>query len=383
MQAESKQKILIITGLFHPFIGGAEIECQNLAKKLISRGHTVTILTGYADGLPPFELINGIPVYRKIRGWHLFELTYMISVLLLLWRHRKSFNHILCFGLYLYTAPAVLFARCTGKTALLRLKCSGLSGDFQCLSQLKSGNFIIGCSKLAHRVLAVSKEIGQDLLLQGFAKKKIFPILNSVDIEKFHPAGATAPSDLPCISFIGRLDNQKGVDIFLQALKILADKGIVFHACIVGDGPSRQELIHDAKRLSLDHIQFAGMQQDVAPFYRQTVILALPSRYEGLPHVALEAMACGLAIVGSSVGGIPEVLDPEDTVKAMPEAYRICKNGILVPPDSPVELAAAIQHLIDDTALRQQLGANAREYIEEHYALDAVADQYLKLIASL
>ena len=121
MQTHLTQKILIITGLFHPFIGGAERECQNLAKKLISQGHCVTIMTGYVEGLPPFEMVEGIPVYRKIRGWHLFELTYMISVLLLLWRHRKSFNHILCFGLYLYTAPAVLFALCTGKKALLRL----------------------------------------------------------------------------------------------------------------------------------------------------------------------------------------------------------------------------------------------------------------------
>ena len=384
MQTHLTQKILIITGLFHPFIGGAERECQNLAKKLISQGHCVTIMTGYVEGLPPFEMVEGIPVYRKIRGWHLFELTYMISVLLLLWRHRKSFNHILCFGLYLYTAPAVLFALCTGKKALLRLKCSGISGDFQCLSQLKSENFIIGCSKLAHRVLAVSNEIEQDLLLRGFAKKKVFHILNSVDIEKFHPLANSKLSNIPCISFIGRLDRQKGVDILLQALKILADRGILFNACIVGDGPSREDLINDAKRLSLlDHIQFAGMQQDTVPFYRQSTILALPSRYEGLPHVALEAMACNVAIVGSYVGGIPEVLDPEGAVPAMPEAYRICKNGILMPPDAPIELAAAIQNLLDDTALREQLGANARQYIETHYTLDAVADQYLKLIATV
>jgi len=233
-------------------------------------------------------------------------------------------------------------------------------------------------------VLAVSNEIEQDLLLRGFAKKKVFHILNSVDIEKFHPLANSKLSNIPCISFIGRLDRQKGVDILLQALKILADRGILFNACIVGDGPSREELIADAKRLSLlDHIQFAGMQQDTVPFYRQSTILALPSRYEGLPHVALEAMACNVAIVGSYVGGIPEVLDPEGAVPAMPEAYRICKNGILMPPDAPIELAAAIQNLLDDTALREQLGANARQYIETHYTLDAVADQYLKLIATV
>jgi len=377
------QKILLIIGLFHPFIGGAERECQNLAKKLISMGHSVTVLTGYIDGLPPFEIVDGIPVYRKIRGWHVFELTYMISVIVLLWRHRKSFDHILCFGLYLYTAPAILFGRCTGKKVFFRLECSGVFGDFQRLAHLKSAKFILRCAKWAHRFFAISNEIEHELLCNGFSPNKIVRIPNSVDTERFAPLRNAEISDVPCISFIGRLDRQKGIDLLLLALKKLFDNGVPFKAVIVGDGPIKQELIDLAEQCLISgFITFAGLQQDTAPFYRQTTILVLPSRDEGLPLVLLEGMASGLGIIAASVGGIPEALNPDAAGEVSSSGYTLCDNGILVHPEDAAGLASAILILIKDRDLRIRLGAHARRHIAKHYALDIVAQQYLELIST-
>jgi glycosyltransferase involved in cell wall biosynthesis len=382
MKCQSSQKILMIIGLFSPCIGGAERECQNLAKKLISMGHSVTVLTGFVEGLPPFENIDGIPVYRKIRGWHVFELTYMVSVFMLLWRHRKNFDHIICFGLYLYTAPAVLFARCSGKKAFFRLECSSVLGDFQKLTRLKSQKFILSCAKFADGIIAISSEIENELLSHGFNKNKIIRIPNSVDTGSFTPFPDMQKQAIPAISFIGRLDHQKGVDVLLHALKILADKGISFKANIVGDGPSRQELMQEAAELCLlDHMQFTGMVQNVAPVYQQTGIMVMPSRFEGLPLVLLEGMACGLGIIATCVGGIPEVLDPDATGQASKSGYKLCDNGILVQPDDATTLASAISLLIEDQDLRLRMGVHARQLIAQRYALDTVVQKYLNLLA--
>lgn len=375
-------KILMIIGLFQPFIGGAERECQNLSQKLIALGNSVTVLTEYRYGMPPFEIVDGIPVYRKIRGWHMFELTYMLSVFLLLWRLRRDFNHIICFGLYLYTAPAVLFALCSGKKVFFRLECSGAPGDFCLIAQLKLGRLVRRCAQWAQRIIAISSEIEHELLQNGFSQNKIIRIPNSVDTRRFIPLLTPAPPDTACITFIGRLDRQKGIDLLLLALKKLSDNGLPFKAFIVGDGPVKQELMKLAEQLSIaGNITFAGLQHNTVPFYRQTDILVLPSRDEGLPLVLLEGMASGLGIIASSVGGTPEAIDPHN--QRMPDgAYAICANGILIPPEDPETLAKAIELLVMDEPLRKSLGASARNYVENTYSLDLVVQKYLELFAN-
>ena len=82
-----KLKILNLVGKYYPDIGGTEQECRNLAKQFNKDGHQCTVLTAYKESLPSFERIEGIPVYRKIRGWHFYETTYIISIFLLLFKY--------------------------------------------------------------------------------------------------------------------------------------------------------------------------------------------------------------------------------------------------------------------------------------------------------
>ena len=119
----------MIIGLFHPSVGGAEKECQKLSKRLIENGCSVTVLTQQQNGLPEYEEVDGIPVYRKVKGWHIFELTFMISVLHFLLTHRKEYDIIQCFGLYLFIPPALLMRYLYGKKVVARLECSGRFGD--------------------------------------------------------------------------------------------------------------------------------------------------------------------------------------------------------------------------------------------------------------
>ena len=105
-----KLKILNLVGRYYPDIGGTEQECRNLALKFNKEGHSCIVLTGYKESLPSYELIDGIPVYRKIQGWHLYEITYIISVFLLLFKFRRNFDHVICFGLKRFTVPPLFSA---------------------------------------------------------------------------------------------------------------------------------------------------------------------------------------------------------------------------------------------------------------------------------
>lgn len=373
----------MIIGLFYPFIGGAERECQKLSKKLLEQGCNVTVLTQYREGLPAHELIDAIPVYRKIRGWHLFEITYMLSVLIFLFRHRRQFDVICCFGLYLFTAPAVLFSRIFGKRVFFRLECAGEFGDFKSISQLRLGNFILRCASWADGIIAISNEIEQELMSNGFPANKIYRIPNSVDTSMFCSRTTVQNEATPIISYIGRLSRQKGLDVLVKAIKNLQEQLCGMKVFIVGDGELKPMLQKMVCEYGLeDIINFTGAVSNVTDYYQQSSIIVMPSYYEGLPLVLLEAMACGVPVVASRVGGILDVLGPPIQREPEAQGYGITARGILVEPGNEYALAAALYRLSTDQQLRESLSRNALAHIKEFYTLDQVIKKYSHLFTA-
>ena len=128
---------------------------------------------------------------------------------------------------------------------------------------------------------------------------------------------------------------------------------------IVGDGPERARLEAEIRRLGLEGaVVLAGDRDDVAAMLARADVFVLSSTSEGLPLSILEAMAAGLPVVASSVGGVPEAVEDGET-------------GLLVPPRDPVRLAAALERLLVDPALRRRLGSNGRERVRQHFGLEA------------
>lgn len=143
----------------------------------------------------------------------------------------------------------------------------------------------------------------------------------------------------PLVGVIGRLSPEKGVDVFIEAARILQDRGEPFNALVVGDGPDRSRLEALCAKLDLgSSVHFVGYQRDMRPVYAALDLLVVPSRSEGLPNVLLEALRAHLPVVATAVGAIPEVLDHP-------------KAGILVAPGNPRALAdgmaTALIHLGD------------------------------------
>ena len=374
--------VLMIIGCYYPEIGGNEKICGKVAAGLVHKGCRVDILTEYRQGLPGQEIIDGLPVYRYIKGWHMYEYTYMLSVLSFLLRQCRSHDSIFCFGLYLFTAPTVLFCKAFGKKIFVLPTSSGTTGDIDRLSRLRTGNFVQWCSHMANRIIALSGAIHQELLENGFPPHKIIHIPNGVDTSFFSPLDQSKDSNQPfTVCYIGRLVKEKGVETLLEAIYLAQKKVHNIRAIIVGGGDLETKLKQRALELDLkDRTIFAGEVVDVLPYYRQADVFVLPSYSEGMPLAVLEAMACALPVIATPVGGITDIIQGSDTDLSRDTSYHIKQNGILVHPGDAKSIADAIVRLSHDKELYYRLSCEARTTVEKRYRLDMVIEEYFSLL---
>lgn len=179
---------------------------------------------------------------------------------------------------------------------------------------------------------------------------------------QIRPSLHISPSEIVIVS-IGNLRKVKDQETLITATAILRDRGYVFHLLLVGDGQRRAGLESLAASLNMQHcIHFLGRRTDVSAILADANIKLLSSRTEGLPAAIMEAMAAGLPVVATAVGGIPELV--QDGV-----------TGLLTPPDDPAALADALAVLLDNPHLRQQYGRTGQQRIQIHFALaDKVAE---------
>ncbi|MFA7169673.1 MAG: glycosyltransferase family 4 protein [Candidatus Paceibacterota bacterium] len=177
------------------------------------------------------------------------------------------------------------------------------------------------------------------------------------------------------ILFVGRLDREKGVRFLLEAYVRLRDKYPDLKLCIVGEGQERGQLQKRIKDLGMENsIKIVGYksQEEISELYRKTTLLVVPSLHpDNLPTVCIEAMAIGRPIVASDVGGIPELVSNGET-------------GILVPPADAQSLAIAIDTLLSNRKLIQEMGQAGRKKAEKEFNIDfymqETIQEYYKLI---
>jgi glycosyltransferase involved in cell wall biosynthesis len=157
------------------------------------------------------------------------------------------------------------------------------------------------------------------------------------------------PADTPLVGFVGRLSPEKAPDLFVRMAAQLMPKHARAAFVVIGDGPMRERLEAEARLLGIDsRMRFIGERRDVLPLLPSLTALVVPSHAEGMPLALMEAMAAGVPVVATSVGGIPELVTHLHT-------------GLLVNPGEPGELAIAVDGLLDDLPWAAALGARARE----------------------
>jgi glycosyltransferase involved in cell wall biosynthesis len=186
-----------------------------------------------------------------------------------------------------------------------------------------------------------------------------------VNMDEFSPRIGPRAGDFALLS-VGRLEKRKSFDILLRAAALLRQhRGTHFSLTIVGDGPERAHLGRLAENLGIESvISFPGFvsNQDLISLYRNADIFVFPSILEGFGIVLIEAMACGLPIVGSNSTATPEVVNGA---------------GVLVEPGDPIGLAGAIETLWDSTELRNELTGRGLVRVRRLFTWDEVAARVL------
>jgi glycosyltransferase involved in cell wall biosynthesis len=213
---------------------------------------------------------------------------------------------------------------------------------------------------------AVADELAREL---GVARERFQVVPNGAggaSAEEEGPAARRWRSELgaeprrPLIVCLGRLEDQKGQDVLLEAAAALRASGMDFVLAFAGQGSRAEALAEKARTLGLEGVtRWLGQLEDPGPLLRAADVVALPSRWEGLPLTLLEAMARGRPVVASAVGGVPEVL-----VDGL--------NGLLAPPADASALAAALGRLLRAPTECASLGSEAEETARRDYSWERV-----------
>ncbi len=218
-----------------------------------------------------------------------------------------------------------------------------------------------GLGNLTRGVAAVSRPLAAELgRWVRFAPVRHVPngiaIPPRVDPDERATARAHLGLDGPTVAVIGRLSPEKGHPVLLDALERMRSRPALL---VAGDGPLKQLWESAAAQ---HRIRLLGPVDDVRPIYAASDMVVLPSRTEGLPLVALEAMASGIPLVASAVGALPE----------------LCAGGagVLVPPDDPATLATALDEVLASPELRSAIADRARRHVVSEHGADAMAARY-------
>jgi glycogen(starch) synthase len=293
-------KIVVYSPAFYPMVGGLETVVQVLAAEWSRMGHVVTVVTDAPNSGPdtfPFKVLRGASFFdiaRAVRGGDVF-----VHANVSLW----GFLPWLCCGL---RRPAWVATH------------HGWYEDFgrpvTVLNRLKKW-----LCRFAAANISVSRAVDQFLGVNGVV------IPNPYDSRLFRRL-EEVPKTQDMV-FLGRLVSDKGVDVLIQALALLRDRGHRPRLTIIGSGPERGPLEQLAVQCQvMDQITFTGAQsgENLVRLLNEHRILVVPSRWnEPFGVVALEGIACGCWVVGSSGGGLPEAIGPCGTTFANGNEYEL------------------------------------------------------------
>lgn len=370
-------KLVMVIQKYHPFIGGAERQLRALSSRLKERGVDVTILTRRYGGLPPFELVDGVRVYRLPSPGNkvLAGISFVLSAIYLLHRIRPQIVHaheilspatIALYGKRLYSSRVVV-----------KVLGGGVKGDIYKLKKRLFGKWrIANLRKRVDAFIAISREIDDELAGIGIPQEARFYLPNGVDTDHFSPLAADEKKRLreshgfssisPLVIYAGRLHHDKRVDLLLNIWSSVHAKHTDARLLIVGSGVEEAYLRTKAS----EGVIFIGQVDDVAEYLKISDLFVLPSAREGLSNSILEAMAVGLPVAATAVGGTPDIVTHK-------------KSGWLFQPNDSSALQNAMLKLLGDPELRSRLGRQARKHVLENYSIDAIADRVANLYREL
>lgn len=409
-------RLCMISFMFAPLVGGAEVRAEKQARALQAMGQQVLILTLRHDKRwRRVETLDGLPIIRlgglyrqgRLRVGKLGHLLLLPLLFFTLWRLRHRYDMLHACQLGSMAAVAALVGKLFHKPLVVSVPTAGagerepqaalmrdtlttleedffvidlkeaVAGDISYISRLVlGGNAMMKfLKKSAAYYHILSRRSQTYLVAHGFRTEQIVYIPNGVDTEKYSvlPVSRHTSSVERVIVCVARLQYPKGIDVLLHAwgrmMREMTQESVTCHPrlLLVGEGPLRLQLERISHELGIEEsVEFLGLRRDVLPLLQTAWGFVLPSRWEGMPNALLEAMACGVPCIATRVSGSEDIIEHET-------------NGLLVPPLDPAALARALKRLIEDAELAQRLAHAGRATALHDYQLNMVAEQFLAL----
>jgi glycosyltransferase involved in cell wall biosynthesis len=337
-----------------PKLGGQEMVVDALARQFLALGHQPVV---YAPKPRKLSCKDETYPYEVVRHPRFFSTQYFISwYRWFLLRHyrRQPFDVLHCHGIY----PPTYLAALLGDRLPVPTVVTSHGGDvYEHNVRLQKPVIVERCRqgmRAADALVAISR-----FTREGFtrlcpeAAPRIVDIPNGVHLSAFASATPITDTGSPYAIFLGRLKQRKGVDVLLKAMSHVPEGKLV----IVGDGEERAALEASSARLGLaDRVRFAGAQTGQAKLdlLRGARFGVVPSRqWESFGLVVLEGYASGLPMIATDLPGLADLIQPEQT-------------GLIVPPEAPEALAAAMRRLFADNRLVEKMKTQAKQVVQQY-----------------
>ena len=363
-------RVLFWAELFWPHIGGSELGALELILALRERGHEFVVVARQDDPSErPIDQYEGVPIYR-LPFWKAFadrNLEQLHDTRKRFARLRETF------------APDLVHLHCLGPTALFFLESSknfstpllvtltGMAFEKECGLQLfervlRLSNWVTGKSKaILHRAHHIVPGIEHRSSVIYRGRKDLFR----------EPSSSPPPGRR--IVCVGRLAKEKGFDLAVSAFACIALRYPDLEMVIAGDGPERSPLEKQTESLGLsEKVKWLGWiaPANVQALLATSQLVLVPSRWEGLPRVAVEAALMARPVIGTKVGGIPELIVHGET-------------GLLTEAENEEALVQAIMFVLDHPERAFVMGQNARRLALEQFNLERCIDSYENLYNQL
>ena len=359
-------KIALVSDWYYPKLGGVAVHMHDLALNLRRLGHEVDIITNDLTTGKEDELLEaGIGLVR-VPGHVVKDVGINATVFShnarILEPYLRGYDVV--HGQHAFTPlalKAISLARKLGQASILTTHSIDLENTryLRAAARITFPYFKYYLMN-PHRIIAVSK--ASKLFIKKFTDVPVDVVYNGINTSMFHDRWNKEElreelglGDGPLILYVGRLEPRKGINVLVSAMRWIEGTLLV-----VGKGNMLPLLRREAKMLGVeDRVRFMGMvEYGLLPrIYGASDVFVLPSLSEAFGIVLLEAMSSGVPTVGTTVGGIPEILDG-------------C--GLLVPPGDANRLAEAVNRILDNQSFARKLGRLGRSRVERVYSWDVI-----------
>lgn len=348
-----------LVGPVPPPNGGMAMQTAQLARLLENEGLSVVLLATNPPYRPAW--VAGLPGLRALLRF----LPYLLAT----WRlaGRVDVIHLMAnsgWSWQLFAAPVLWLSWLRGMPVVVNYR----GGEAKTYLQ-RSFHWVRPSLGKAARV-AVPSGYLQSVFAEFGVETQVIP--NIVDLGLFRPGPAREYHAQPVLVITRNLEAIYGIDTALRALALLVERGVEAELRIAGSGHLEAELRELAQALGVaKRVRFEGRldREAIVQLYADADIMLNPSRVDNMPNSVIEALACGLPVVSTSVGGVPYIVEHEHT-------------ALLVPPDNAEAMAAAVQRLCREPELGPQLRENGLRAVQA-YAWPAVRPQWLEVYRDL